>query len=92
VGPASILFVERTFMSRIPNSAIPHAVAEPEAEASRGAFLIDGARGLADKAKANPKTSAAIGAGVIAATAGAVALARRGRAGANGKAKKSKKD
>jgi hypothetical protein len=81
-------------MSTIPNTAMPHAKAEPEAEdsPSRGAMLRDGAKSIADKAKAHPKTSAAIGAGVIAATAGAVALTRRGRASANGKARKSKKD
>lgn len=80
-------------MSTIPNTAMPHAKAEPEGEdsPSRGAMLRDGAKSIADKAKAHPRTSAAIGAGVIAATAGAVALTRRGRSGANGKGGKAKK-
>ena len=80
-------------MSTIPNTAMPHAKAEPEGDdaRSRGAMLRDGAKSIAERAKAHPKTSAAIGAGVIAATAGAVALTRRGRAGTNGKSAKGSK-
>ena len=81
-------------MSSIPNSAMPHAVAEPEAEQRNGSsFIVDSAQRIADAARANPKTAAAIGAGVVAATAAAtVALNRSGgserRSG--GRASKSK--
>ena len=69
-------------MSSIPNSAMPHAVAEPEAEQRNGSsFIVDSAQRIADAARANPKTAAAVGAGVVAATAAAtVALSRRGTA------------
>lgn len=67
-------------MSSIPNSAMPHAVAEPEAPEAEGkaSLLLDGAQRLADKAREIPVSTLAIGAGVVAATAAAtVALARR---------------
>lgn len=72
-------------MSSIPNSAMPHAVAEPEADGSTTSFLLDGAQRLADKAREIPVSTLAIGAGVVAATAAAtVALVRRsgGKSGA----------
>ena len=58
-------------MSSIPNNAMPHAVAEPEAETeeSKSSFLLDGAQRLADKAREIPVSKLAIGAGVVAATA-----------------------
>ncbi|MGE0180508.1 MAG: hypothetical protein AB7O91_11900 [Sphingomonas sp.] len=71
-------------MSTIPKAALPQGaepqVAEPGAQASNGSsFLFDNAQRIADAARANPKTAAAVGAGVVAATAAAtVALARRG--------------
>jgi len=64
-------------MSSIPNSAMPHAVAEPAAEERNGSFLLDGAQRLADKAREAPVASLAIGVGVVAATAATVAVARR---------------
>jgi len=76
-------FVER-IMSSIPNNAMPHAVAQPEAESEEGvvastsSFLLDGAQRLADKAREIPTSTLAIGAGVVAVTAAAtVALTRR---------------
>ena len=69
-------------MSTIPNSAMPHAVADPETEQRNGSsFLFDNAQRLADAARANPKTAAAIGAGVVAATAVATVALSRGGAG-----------
>lgn len=66
-------------MSTIPNSAMPHALAEPEAGPRNGSsFLFDNAQRIADAARANPKTAAAIGAGVVAATAATVAWSRSG--------------
>ena len=72
-------------MSTIPNSAMPHVMAEPEAEQRNGSsFLFDSAQRIADAARANPKTAAAIGAGVVAATAAAtVALSRSGGSGSS---------
>jgi hypothetical protein len=72
-------------MSTIPKSAMPHAVADPDAEQRNGSsFLFDNAQRLADAARANPRTAAALGAGVAAATAAAtVALARRGSGSAS---------
>ena len=80
-------------MSSIPNSAMPHAVAEPEGEERNGSFLLDGAQRLADRAREAPVASLAIGAGVVAATAATVALARRssgGDAKPKGRARKTK--
>lgn len=79
-------------MSTIPNSAMPHAMAEPEAEQRNGSsFLFDSAQRIADAARANPKTAAAIGAGVVAATAAAtVALSRSGGSESSGGRSKSK--
>ena len=76
-------------MSSIPNNAMPHAVAEPEAEQRNGSsFLVDSAQRIADAARANPKTAAAVGAGVVAATAAAtVALSRRGGTATSSKSK-----
>jgi hypothetical protein len=72
--------VEREFMSTIPNSAMPHTFAEPEAEQSNGSsFLFDNARRLAETARENPKTALAVGAGVVAATAAATMALSRGR-------------
>lgn len=79
-------------MSTIPNSAMPHAMAEPEAEQRNGSsFLFDSAQRIADAARANPKTAAAIAAGVVAATAAAtVALSRSGGSESSGGRSKSK--
>ena len=79
-------------MSTIPNSAMPHAVAEPEAEQSNGSsFLFDSAQRIAEAARANPKTAAAIGAGVVAATAAAtVALSRGGGSEGTSRGRSSK--
>ena len=79
-------------MSTIPNSAMPHAMAEPQAEQRNGSsFLFDSAQRIADAARANPKTAAAIGAGVVAATAAAtVALSRSGGSESSGGRSKSK--
>lgn len=80
-------------MSTIPNSAMPHAVAEPEtAEQNNGSsFLSDSAQRLADAARANPKTAAAIGAGVVAAAAATVALTRGGGGREGGSSKSGSK-
>lgn len=79
-------------MSTIPNKAIPHAFAEPEEGQQNGSsFLFDNARRLAEAARANIGTTAAIGAGVVAAAAATtVALTRRGRSSGRGKGRKSK--
>lgn len=80
-------------MSTIPKSAMPHAVAEPEAGRSNGSsFLFDNAHRLAEAARANPKTAAALGAGMAAVTAAAtVALTRRGSGSASrGRSSRSK--
>lgn len=81
-------------MSTIPNSAIPHAFAEPEAEQRNGSsFLFDNARRLAETARENPKTALAVGAGVVAATAAATVALTRGRGSApSAKRKASKKN
>lgn len=79
-------------MSTIPNSAMPHAVTDPDVEQRNGSsFLFDNAQRLADAARANPKTAAAIGAGVVAATAAAtVALSRGGASKSRGAGRSSK--
>lgn len=82
-------------MSKIPSSAMPHAVAAPAPASAQpegtGRTIKAGATKLADKARANPKTSLAVGAAVIVgAVAAAVApLARglKGKAPAKPKAK-----
>ena len=79
-------------MSTIPNRAIPHAVAEPEAEERNGSsFLFDNARRLAATARENPKTALAVGAGVVAATAAATAALTRGRVETTGSKSRRRK-
>jgi len=82
-------------MSTIPSKAIPHAFAEPEGEAEArngSSFLFDNARRLAEAARDNPKTTLAVGAGVVAATAVAtVALTRSRATGASNGSKARKR-
>lgn len=87
-------------MSRIPNSAIPHAQAaepETEAEAEAGRGFSGRVASLAELARDNPKTAiaagAAVAAGVVAAAAIPFARARRDggtAAKGNGKGRKPK--
>jgi hypothetical protein len=79
-------------MSHIPNSAMPHAGAQPEGET----LVADDSRSrfgqLADKVREHPKTAVAAGAAVavgVAAAAAIPALRARGRstAGSKGKAR-----
>lgn len=86
-------------MSRIPNSAIPHALAaETETEAETGRTHSDRVAGLAELARDNPRTAiaagAAVAAGVVAAAAIPLVRARRSAGGAtakgNAKARKPK--
>jgi hypothetical protein len=80
-------------MSHIPNSAIPHAAPSEEAEPKKsGSGISRGAKKIADKARANPKTAAAAGAAVVAGVvaAAAVPLMRsRKTGGKSGTAKSS---
>lgn len=84
-------------MSRIPNSAIPHAVAEPEAEIEEeGGETRTLTRRAAAFVRDNPKTAIAAGAALAAgaAAAAAIPLARARRSGisdVDGKARKGKK-
>ena len=80
-------------MSSIPNSAMPHAQAEPETGTnseqdggSGGAFSQ-----IADKAREYPKTAIAAGAAVAAGVAAAAVLTR-GRGDKESGSRKNKKD
>jgi hypothetical protein len=76
-------------MSSIPNSAMPHATAEPQEEQGGNVTLTERAGKLAgqagDYARENPKTAIAAG---VALAAGAIAAAAiplvRGRSGSAG--------
>ena len=72
-------------MSRIPNSAIPHAkVKEEEPAASRSAFGQ-----FTDTIRENPKTAIAAGAAVAAGVTAAAVIGTRARNG-NSRAKTKK--
>lgn len=84
-------------MSRIPNSAIPHAQAETETEAETGRGFSARVADLAELARDNPKTAiaagAAVAAGVVAAAAIPLVKSRRANSGtakSGGKSRKSK--
>ncbi len=70
-------------MSSIPNSAMPHAAAEAEAEGDTRTFATRAA-GLFETVRDHPKTAIAAGAIAAAGVAAAIPLARRGRSRANG--------
>jgi hypothetical protein len=78
-------------MSRIPNSAMPHAGPAPEMtnepEQGGGTTFADRASGLAELAREHPKTAIAAGAAVVAgmAAAAAIPLARSRRSSASEK-------
>lgn len=80
-------------MSHIPNSAIPHAAPSEEAEPEgKGSGLSARAKKLADKAQANPKTAAAVGAAVVAGVVAAAAVPLiRSRKSSGGKSKSGTK-
>jgi hypothetical protein len=65
-------------MSRIPNSAMPHAVAEEEGDSRTLATRA------ADLVREHPRTAIAAGALAAAGIAAAIPLARRGSGGSNG--------
>jgi hypothetical protein len=69
-------------MSRIPNSAMPHAKAHEPEETGGGSF----AGGLRDLVRDNPKTAIAAGAAVLAGAvaAAAIPLVKGARAKADG--------
>jgi hypothetical protein len=76
-------------MSSIPNSAMPHALAqdEPQEEGGLRTTISKGAGKIADLARDNPKTAIAAG---VAVAAGAIAAAaipalRGGGSGGGGK-------
>jgi hypothetical protein len=76
-------------MSSIPNSAMPHALAqdEPQEEGGLCTTISKGAGKIADLARDNPKTAIAAG---VAVAAGAIAAAaipalRGGGSGSGGK-------
>ena len=80
-------------MSTIPNSAMPHAQAQPETGAARQ-DQESGSSGalsqIADKAREYPKTAIAAGAAVAAGVAAAAVIGTRGRSD-KGNGKSSKK-
>jgi hypothetical protein len=72
-------------MSSIPNSAMPHATAEPQQEQGGASTLTERAGDLAGKAadyaRENPKTAIAAGAALAAGVVAAAAIPlARGRA------------
>lgn len=69
-------------MSRIPNSAMPHAVAEAEPEAEGDSRAL--ATRAADLVREHPRTAIAAGALAAAGIAAAIPLARRGSGRSNG--------
>jgi hypothetical protein len=76
-------------MSSIPNSAMPHATAEPQQEQGGTATLSERASDLAGKAadyaRENPKTAIAAGAALAAGAIAAAAIPLvRGRSGSGG--------
>jgi hypothetical protein len=76
-------------MSSIPNSAMPHATAEPQQEQGGSATLTERAGDLAGKAadyaRENPKTAIAAGAALAAGAIAAAAIPLvRGRSGSGG--------
>jgi hypothetical protein len=76
-------------MSSIPNSAMPHATAEPQQEQGGTATLTERAGELAGKAadyaRENPKTAIAAGAALAAGAIAAAAIPLvRGRSGSGG--------
>jgi hypothetical protein len=73
-------------MSSIPNSAMPHATAEPQQEQGGSATLTERAGKIAgqaaDYARENPKTAIAAGAALAAGAIAAAAIPLvRGRSG-----------
>jgi hypothetical protein len=82
-------------MSSIPNSAMPHATAEPQQEQQEqagGATLSERAGKIAEQAKdyarENPKTAIAAGAALAAGAIAAAAIPLvRGRSGSGGGSK-----
>jgi hypothetical protein len=76
-------------MSSIPNSAMPHATAEPQQEQGASATLTERAGKIAgqaaDYARENPKTAIAAGAALAAGAIAAAAIPLvRGRSGSGG--------
>ncbi|MFL6843905.1 MAG: hypothetical protein ACJ8ER_03380 [Allosphingosinicella sp.] len=76
-------------MSSIPNSAMPHATAEPQRDQGGSATLTERAGDLAGKAadyaRENPKTAIAAGAALAAGAIAAAAIPLvRGRSGPGG--------
>jgi hypothetical protein len=76
-------------MSSIPNSAMPHATAEPQQEQGGSATLTERAGKIAgqaaDYARENPKTAIAAGAALAAGAIAAAAIPLvRGRSGSGG--------
>ena len=64
-------------MSHIPNSAMPHATAEPQQqqnEKDSGSSMSRGYEAVKDKAKQYPKTAIAAGAAVVAGAVAAAAI------------------
>ena len=79
-------------MSSIPNSAMPHAQAEPETGTSEQSGSGGSAFSqIADKAREYPKTAIAAGAAVAAGVAAAAVLTR-GRGDKESGSKRSRKD
>ena len=79
-------------MSHIPNSAMPHATAEPQQDQGGTATLTERAGELAGKAadyaRENPKTAIAAGAALAAGVIAAAAIPLvRGRSGSGGSRK-----
>lgn len=82
-------------MSHIPNSAMPHATAEPQQQQEggdgqeRGSTVSRGYDAVKDKAKQYPKTAIAAGAAVVVGAVAAAALPLvRGKSGSGGGTKK----
>ena len=75
-------------MSHIPNSAMPHAVPQPETETSTASESRFGQ--LADKVREYPRTAAVAGAAVVglAAAAAIPALRARGRSESGSRSRK----
>jgi hypothetical protein len=76
-------------MSSIPNSAMPHATAEPQQDQGGSATLTERAGKIAgqaaDYARENPKTAIAAGAALAAGAIAAAAIPLvRGRSGSGG--------
>ena len=79
-------------MSHIPESAMPHATAQPETQES-GSAGAEGLYGqLAEKVREYPKTAAVAGAAVVGLAAAAAIPAIRGRGRGEGRKGSKKND